>query len=334
MVKDMFLMNLNNLVKTLITTFGCFFLSFSFAADQTNYPNKPIRFIVPFAPGGNTDIAARIIATGLSEQIGQSVVVENKPGAGGGIGTDYVAKSQPDGYTILVGHIGALTINPAIYEKLPYDTLKDFEPIGLSVVTPLVLVTAPKVGIHSFGELIEKAKADPEKLTFGTAGSGSAAHMASELFNLTANIKTTHIPYKGAGPATTALVAGEIDFSFTGLAPSLPFVKAGKLVALGVTSKKPVSQYPGVKTLDSMGLTDFEVVDWNGLLAPKGTSMEIIKKMNIELNKFLNLSSTKELLEKQGFEARPGSPEQFRVFIKSEMEKWSKSAKLAKIKVE
>jgi tripartite-type tricarboxylate transporter receptor subunit TctC len=212
--------------------------------------------------------------------------------------------------------------------------LRDFEPVGLSVVTPLVLVTAPKTGIKTMEELIRRAKVDPEKVTFGTAGSGSAAHMASELFNLTANIKTTHIPYKGAGPATAALVGGEIDFSFSGLSPTLPFVKTGKLIALGVTSKKPVPQYPGVKTLDAMGLSDFEVVDWNGLLVPVGTPAAIIQKLNTELNKFLNLPSTKALLDQQGFEARAGSPEQFRTFIKSEMEKWSKSAKLAKIKVE
>jgi tripartite-type tricarboxylate transporter receptor subunit TctC len=305
-----------------------------FAVDQPVYPNKPIKFIVPFAPGGNTDIAARIVATGLTEQLGQSVIVENKAGAGGGIGTDFVAKASPDGYTVLVGHIGALTINPAIYEKLPYDTMRDFEPVGLSVVTPLVLVTAPKTGIKSMDDLIRRAKSDPDKETFGTAGSGSAAHMASELFNLTANIKTTHIPYKGAGPATTALVSGEIDFSFSGLSPSLPFVKTGKLIALGVTSKKPVPQYPGVKTLDSMGLTDFEVVDWNGLLVPTGTPQSVIQKLNFELNKFLNLASTKVIMEQQGFEARPGSPEQFKSFIKTETDKWSRSAKLAKIKVE
>jgi tripartite-type tricarboxylate transporter receptor subunit TctC len=182
--------------------------------------------------------------------------------------------------------------------------------------------------------LIRRAKADPDKETFGTAGSGSAAHMASELFNLTANIKTTHIPNKGAVPATTALVSGEIDFSFSGLSPTLPFVKAGKLIALGVTSKKPVPQYPGVKTLDSMGLTDFEVVDWNGLLVPTGTPQYVIQKLNFELNKFLNLPSTKVIMEQQGFEARPGSPEQFKSFIKTETDKWSRSAKLAKIKVE
>ncbi len=298
------------------------------------YPVKPIRFIVPFAPGGNTDVAARLVANGLSQQMGQAVIVENRAGAGGGIGTDFVAKAAPDGYTVLVGHIGALTINPAIYEKLPYDTLKDFEPVGLSVVTPLVLVSASSLGIHSLAELIAKARAEPGKLTYATAGSGSAAHMASELFNLSAHIQTTHVPYKGAGPATTALVSGEVTFAFNGQAPAQPFVKSGKLVALGVTGLSPSPQFPGVPTLAASGLKDFEVVDWNGLLVPAGTPKSVVAKLNAELVKYLSLPETKTRLAQLGFEGRPGTPEQFSVFIKSEMEKWSHSAKTAKIKAD
>ena len=297
------------------------------------YPTKTIRFIVPFAPGGNTDVVARLVANGLSQQMGQSVIVENRAGAGGGIGTDYVAKAAPDGYTVLIGHIGALTINPAIYEKLPYDTLKDFDPVGLSVVTPLVLVSAPSVGINSVADLIAKAKADPSKLTYATAGAGSAAHMASELFNMAANIQTTHIPYKGAAPATTSIVSGEVSFAFTGQAPAQPFVKAGKLVALGVTGLTPSPLFPGVPTIASMGLKDFEVVDWNGLLVPAGTPKSVVEKLNTELVKFLNLPETKTRLAQLGFEGRPGTPAQFETFIKSEMQKWSQSAKAAKIKV-
>lgn len=299
-----------------------------------DYPVKPIRFIVPFAPGGNTDVAARLVANGLSQQIGQPVIVENRAGAGGVIGTDFVAKAPPDGYTVLVGHIGALTINPAIYEKLPYDTLKDFEPVGLSVVTPLVLVSASSLGIHSIAELIAKAKAEPGKLTYATAGSGSAAHMASVLFNLSAHIQTTHVPYKGAAPGATALVSGEVSFGFQGQAPAQPFVKAGKLVALGVTGKTPSPQFPGVPTLASSGLKDFEVVDWNGLLVPAGTPKSIVTKLNTELVKYLNLADTKTRLAQLGFEGRPGTPEQFTSFIKSEMDKWSRSAKAANMKAD
>jgi tripartite-type tricarboxylate transporter receptor subunit TctC len=298
------------------------------------YPDKPIRLIVPFAPGGNTDIAARVVAKGLSPQLGQQIVIENRAGAGGTIGTDAVAKARPDGYTVLVGHIGALTINPAIYEKLPYDTLKDFEPVGLSVVTPAVLVTAANVGIGSLAELIAKAKADPGKLTYSTAGSGSAAHMASELFNHSAQIQTTHVPYKGAAPATTALLAGEVSFAFSGVAVAQPFVKAGKLIALGVTSRKPNSLFPGVQPLASQGLKDFEVEDWNGLLVPAGTPKSVIVKLNTELVKYLSLPDTKAQLEQLGFEARPGTPGEFASFIRSEMDKWSRAAKTAKIKAD
>ncbi len=298
------------------------------------YPTKAIRFVVPFAPGGNTDVVARLVANGMSLQMGQPIVVENRAGAGGGIGTDFVAKAAPDGYTVLIGHIGALTINPAIYEKLPYDTLKDFEPVGLSVVTPLVLVSAPSVGIGSVAELIAKAKADPGKLTYATAGAGSAAHMASELFNMTAHIQTTHIPYKGAAPATTSLVSGEVSFAFNGQAPAQPFVKAGKLVALGVTGLTPSPLFPGVPTIASMGLKDFEVVDWNGLLVPAGTPKNIVDRLNAELVKFLNLPETKVRFAQLGFEGRPGTPAQFATFIKSEMDKWGRSAKAAKIKAD
>ena len=297
------------------------------------YPSKSLRFIVPFAPGGNTDVAARLIANGLSRQMGQPIVVENRAGAGGAIGTDFVAKAPPDGYTVLVGHIGALTINPAIYEKLPYNTQKDFEPVGLSVVTPLVLVSSSNVGIRSMAELIARAKAEPGKLTYGSAGSGSAGHMASELFNVAADIKTTHIPYKGAGPATTALLSGEVTFRFNGQAPSQAFVKSGKLIALGVTGMNPSPQFPGVPTLSSLGLKDFEVVDWSGLLLPAGTPKSIVAKLNVELNKYLNLPETKIQLAQLGFEGRPGTPSQFAEFIESEMEKWGRSAKAANLKV-
>ena len=298
------------------------------------YPTKTIRFIVPFAPGGNTDVAARLVAKGLSQQMGQPIIVENRAGAGGVIGTDFVAKAPADGYIVLVGHIGALTINPAIYEKLPYDTLKDFDPVGLSVVTPLVLVSASNVGINSVAELIKKAKSDPGKLTYGTAGSGSAAHMASELFNISAGIQTTHIPYKGAGPATLALLSGEVSYSFGGQAPTQPFVKTGKLIALGVSGLNPSPQFPGVPTLASLGLKDFEVVDWSGLLVPAGTPKSIVTKLNIELVKYLNLPDTKAQLAQLGFEGRPGTPGQFTEFIKSEMVKWKKSADTANIKAD
>ncbi|MDO9437182.1 tripartite tricarboxylate transporter substrate binding protein [Hydrogenophaga sp.] len=304
------------------------------SAHAQAYPTKTIRIVVPFAPGGNTDVAARLLANGLGQQMGQSIIVENRAGAGGGIGTDFVAKAAPDGYTVLLGHIGALTINPAIYDKLPYNTVQDFEPVGLAVTTPLVLVTSPNTGVKSVAELIAKAKAEPGRLTYATAGSGSAGHMASELFNLAAQIQTTHVPYKGAAPGTTALLSGEVSFRFSGQAPVQEFVKSGKLLALGVTGATPSPQFPGVPTLASLGLRNYEVQDWNGLLVPAGTPKAIVDKLNAELNKFLSLPDTQTQLARLGFEGRPGTPAEFASFIRSETEKWSKSAKAANIKAD
>ncbi len=304
------------------------------SAQAQAYPNKTIRIVVPFAPGGNTDVAARLLANGLGQQMGQSIIVENRAGAGGGIGTDFVAKAAPDGYTVLLGHIGALTINPAIYDKLPYNALQDFEPVGLAVTTPLVLVTSPNVGVKSVAELIAKAKAEPGRLTYATAGSGSAGHMASELFNLAAQIQTTHVPYKGAAPGTTALLSGEVSFRFSGQAPVQEFVKSGKLLALGVTGRTPSAQFPGVPTMASLGLPNYEVLDWNGLLVPAGTPKPIVDKLNAELVKFLGLPETQAQLTRLGFDARPGTPAEFASFMRSETEKWSKSAKAANIKAD
>ncbi|CAN5728584.1 tripartite tricarboxylate transporter substrate binding protein [soil metagenome] len=303
-------------------------------SQAQSYPSKSVRIVVPFEPGGNTDVAARLVANGLSQQTGQQFVVENRTGAGGGIGTDFVAKAPPDGYTVLMGHIGALTINPAIYKKLPYETLKDFEPVGLAVTTPLVLVVSPKTGVKSVAELIAKAKADPGGLTYATAGAGSAGHMATELFNLAAQIKTSHIPYKGAAPGNTALLAGDVAFRFSGQAPVQEFVKSGKLIALGVTGRNPSPQFPGIPTLASSGLAGYEVEDWNGLLVPAGTPQPIVAKLNAELVKFLSLPETKVEMAKLGFEPRPGTPAQFGALIKSETEKWAASAKAADIKVD
>jgi len=298
------------------------------------YPNKPVKVINPWTAGGPADIVARPILNKLSERLGQAVVMENKAGANGVIGSAYVAKSAPDGYTLLFSHVGPIAISPSMQKDMPYNSITDFEPITQVVSAPTVLLVRSDFPAKNFEELIAIIKSKPGKLSYGSVGLGSTTHLAGEMLHLLGGLELLHIPYKGAGPATTALVSGEIDFSFSGLSPTLPFVKAGKLIALGVTSKKPVPQYPGVKTLDSMDLTDFEVVDWNGLLVPTGTPQYVIQKLNFELNKFLNLPSTKVIMEQQGFEARPGSPEQFKSFIKTETDKWSRSAKLAKIKVE
>ncbi len=299
-----------------------------------DYPSHPIRLIVPFAPGGTTDIVARIIADRLGQNLRQAIVVENRAGAGGGIGTDAVAKAAPNGYTLLMGHIGALTINPAIYEKLPYQPLRDFAPISVAIVTPLILITGPTSGINSVAQLVALAKAQPEKLTYATAGAGSASHMASELLNFNARIKTIHIPFKGAGPATTAVVAGDVSFMFSGQGQSWPLVKAGKLRSLGLASLKRSPEHPDTPTIAEAGIPNFEMLDWNGLLAPAGTPGDIITKLNREVRTVLTDPAVSAKLISQGYEPRPGSPEDFTALIKSELEKWAQVAKTAGIKVD
>jgi tripartite-type tricarboxylate transporter receptor subunit TctC len=298
-----------------------------------DYPNRPIRLIVPFAPGGNLDVAGRQIAEGLRGGLGQPIVVDNKGGAGGSIGAEAAAKSAADGYTLLLAS-SALTINPAIHQKVPYDIAKDFEPVGLSMVTSLVLVASNKLGIRSVADLIAAAKAKPGKLTFGSAGVGSGSHMAGELFNQTANVQILHIPYKGSGPATAAIVSGEVDLTFTSQAGALPFHKAQQLVALAITGKAPSPLFPGVPTIESVGVKNYEAGDWIGILVPAGTPKPVISRLNSELTKWLKQPETKARLAELAFEPRFGTPEEFGAVIRSELVKWNRTAKAANIKAE
>lgn len=309
--------------------------AFSAATAQTasSYPDKPIRFIVPFAPGGNTDVVARIVADGLGKKLNQPIVVENRAGAAGIVGTEYAAHAAPDGYTLLVGHIGALTINPFIYSTLPYDTLKDFMPISLSAKTALILCAAPKMGFKTVKDLIAAGKKKPGSLTYGTAGVGSAAYMASVLFNYQTGIKALDVPYKGANPATTATVSGEVSFIFGGQAPSQGLIEAGRLHAMAVTSKKRSPLFPNVPTMAEAGVPDLEVEDWNGILAPTGTPPAVIEKLNKAMVAVLNDPATVKKLISLGFTPSPTTPDEFSQFIKSEMKKWAAAAKTANVKV-
>jgi tripartite-type tricarboxylate transporter receptor subunit TctC len=303
------------------------------SAEALSYPNKPVRLIVPFAPGGNTDVVTRIVADSLGRKLNQPIVVENRAGAAGIVGTEYVAHAAPDGYTLLVGHIGALTINPFIYSKLPYDTLKNFTPISLSAKTALILCAAPKMGFRNVGDLVAAGKKDPEALSFGTAGIGSAAYMASVLFNHQAGIHALAVPYKGAAPATAATVSGEVSYIFSGQAPSQGLIKDGRLSAMAVTSKERSPLFPNVPTMQEAGIPGYEVEDWNGILAPAGTSPDIVKKLNEAMVQVLNEPATREKLVSLGFTPAPTTPEGFGQFIKDEMAKWSSAAKNANVKV-
>lgn len=298
------------------------------------YPTKPVRIIVPFAPGGTSDFVARLVAVKLTEKLKQSVFVENKPGADARIGIDFVAKAPPDGYTLLLGHGAAMTVNPAIYPNLPYDVLRDFAPIGMLTESGLLLVTGVNSEYKAVGDLIKAGKADANKLSYSTGGVGSTAHTTSELFNFQAGIKALHVPFAGAGPGTIAAVAGEVSYTFTGQATGWPLVNGGKLRALAVTSAHRLADHPEVPTIAESGASGFNTYDWNFLLAPVGTPDAIVKKLSAELLTILNDSATKAQMAKLGVLGQPGSPEQLTARIKTELVKWARVVKETNIKAQ
>jgi tripartite-type tricarboxylate transporter receptor subunit TctC len=306
----------------------------SASAFAQQYPVKPVRLIVPFAPGGTSDFVARLVAVKLTEALKQSVYVENKPGADARIGIDFVAKAPADGYTLLLGHGGAMTVNPALYPNLPYDVLRDFAPIGMLTESGLLLVTAATSEYKTVADLIKAGKADSAKLSYSTGGIGSTAHTTSELFNYQAGVKALHIPFTGAGPATVAAVSGEVSYTFTGQATGWPLVNAGKLRALGVTSAQRLAEHPEVPTIAESGAAGFNTYDWNFLLAPAGTPDAIVKKLNAELRQILNDPTTKAQMAKLGVVGQPGSPEQLTARIRTELVKWARVVKETNIKAQ
>jgi len=299
-----------------------------------NYPSKPIRLVVPFPPGGSLDVVARAIGQKLTEAWGQPVVIDNRPGAGGNIGADLVAKSAPDGYTILEGALSTHAVNVTLYGKLPYDPIKDFAPITLVAVTPNVLVLNASTPFNTVPELIAYAKANPGKLSFGSGSNGSAGHLAGELFKTDAHIDMVHIPYKGGAPAMQALLAGDTQLMFDNLANSMQQVKAGKLKAIAVTTAKRSSLVPELPTLSEAGLPGFDIYTWWGFMAPAGTPKEIIAKWNAEVTRILSTPEMKAFFAQQGAEPSPTSPAQFEALIKSEIPKYAKIVRDSGAKVD
>ncbi len=297
-----------------------------------NYPNRPIRFVSPYAPGGGTDILARALGQKLSESLGSSVIIDNRPGGGGIIGTEAVVKAPPDGYTILLGSTGPLTVNPSLYKKLPYDTLRDLAPITLISIVPSVLAVHPSLPVKSVKELIAYAKAHPGELSFSSSGNGGSGHLAGEMFNVMAGVKMVHIPYRGTGPATIALVAGEVPLSFGNMLSMLPHVKSGRLRALAVTSVKRSPAAPELPTVAEAGVSHYEAGPWYGVLAPAGTPKDIIARLNSELVKVLRQPDMREKLQQEGGEAVGSSPEQFTEHIKAELVRWAKIIKEANVR--
>jgi tripartite-type tricarboxylate transporter receptor subunit TctC len=294
------------------------------AAAAEPYPARPVRFVVAFPPGGGTDIIARSIAQKLGERLGQQVLIDNRPGAGGNIGTDLVAKSSPDGYTLLMGSAGPLAINASLFARMPFDPIKDLAPVTLAASTPNVLVVHPSLPAATVRELIALAKARPGEINFASSGHGTPAHLAGELFNSMAGVKLIHVPYKGAAPALADLLGGQVQLMFSTMPPALPHVKDGKLRALAVTSLKRSPAAPDLPTVDEIALPGFEANTWHGVVVPAGTPGAIVARLNREIVAILHLPDVVERLSGQGAEALGSTPEEFAAYIKSESVKWAK----------
>jgi len=304
------------------------------AAAADAYPSKPVRFVVAFPPGGGTDIIARSIAQRLTVRLAQQVVVDNRPGAGGNIGTDIVAKSAPDGHTLLMGSAGPLAINASLFGKMPFDPIRDLAPVTLAASTPNVLVVHPSLRAATVRELIALAKARPGEINFASSGHGTPAHLAGELFNSMAGVKMVHVPYKGAAPALTDLLGGQVQLMFSTMPPALPHVKDGKLRALAVTSAKRSPATPELPTVDEIALPGFEANTWHGVVAPAGTPAAIVARLNREIVAILHLPEVVERLSAQGAEPVGSTPEEFAAYIRSETVKWAKVVRESGAKAE
>ncbi len=307
---------------------------FAGAAIAQAYPAKPIRMIVPFPPGGGTDIAARTIANKLSEDVKWTFVVENKPGAGGNLGVEQAVKSPADGYTLVIGQTSNLAINPALYAKLPYDPLRDLSPVALIVSAPVVFVVAASSRYTSLGDLLAAAKTDPGGVTFASPGNGTVSHLAGELLQRAAGVRLTHVPYKGASQALTDTLGGQVQSFMSSVPSALSQIRAGRLRAIAVSSATRARELPEVPTIAEAGYKGFEASTWYGLLAPARTPAPIIARLNAEVNRALKTPEVRERLAAEGGEALGGSPEQFASFLKAEHAKWGRVVKESGAKAE
>ncbi len=299
-----------------------------------SYPNKPIRYIVPFPPGGTTDILGRIVAQKLQEAWAQAVVVENRPGAGGAVGAEMAAKSPADGYTIMGGTISTHAINASVYAKLPYDPVKDFAAVTQLAQQPNMIVVHPSVPANNIAELIQLLKANPEKYTYSTAGNGTSTHLAGELFKSMSGTKMQHVPYKGSAPAIADAVGGQVSMSFDNISSAYPPVKSGRLRALAVTTAKRSAIAPEVPTVAESGLPGYELGSWHGVFAPAGTPHDVLQKLNAAIVKGINAPDVKERLAALGVEPIGSSVEHFAAFVRAEVPKWAKVVKESGAKVE
>ena len=288
------------------------------------YPQRPIRLVVPFAPGGPTDILARALSVKLTEQWGELIIIDNRPGAGGNIGAEIVAKAQRDGYTLLMGTVATHGINPGLYKSMSFDAINDFSPISCVAAVPNVLAVNSSVAVKSVGELISLAKEKPGQLNYSSSGNGTASHLAAELFKSLTKVEIVHIPYKSAAPALMALLGGQVQISFASIVPTIPHIRAKKLRALGVTTASRLPFLPDVPSISEAGVTGYESIGWTGLLAPAKTPESIVIKINKSLFEILNAREMRKMLEDSGAVVVANKPGEFAAFIRIEIAKWAK----------
>ena len=304
------------------------------AGGADKYPSRSIRLVVPFGPGGSADLVARILGQRIAESWGQPVVVDNRPGAGAMLGNELVAKSAPDGYTLTMGTLGPFAVNQSLFQKVPYDSQRDFAPITLTGASLHVLVVHPSLPVKTTAELIALAKKRPGQLTFASSGIGNATHLTGELFKSMAGIDVVHVPYKGGGAAVADLIGGHVGFSFASMPSALPHVRSGKLRALAVAPAQRVSSVPELPTVAEAALPGFASEDWQGVLAPAKTPIEIINRLNTEIHRVLSLADLREKLDALGFQVRLSTPQQFADLIRTESVKWARIVKEANIRIE
>ena len=307
---------------------SCAFVIFSGALPAQGYPAKPIRVVVPYAPGGATDLTARLVGQKMQEAMKQNVLVDNRPGAGGVIGTDIVAKAAPDGYTVLIAVPAEIAILPHL-QKMPYNVARDLAPVSLAAVTPLILVVHPSLPVRSVKELIAFARARPGQLTYASAGTGGVQHLSGELLKVTMKLDMAHVPYKGAGPVMPDLIGGHVPMFFSGMPPAMPHVKAGKLRALAVTTTQRSPAAPDVPTMAEAGVPGFDISNWFAYFVPSGTPAEVISRLNSEVNRGLKQPDVREKLANVGAETVGTSPEELAKFVRSETEKFARLVKLS-----
>jgi tripartite-type tricarboxylate transporter receptor subunit TctC len=306
--------------------------AFSAAAYAQSYPSKPIRMVVPFAAGGPTDVYARSVGQELSRILGQPVIVDNKPGAGGNLGADFVAKSAPDGYNIVLGAVGAFAVNMTLYPKMPYDVQRDFAPVSLIAIVPMMLVVNPALPVKTPRDLVELAKARPGQLTYGSAGNGTSVHMSTEMFKALTGIDMVHVPYKGVAPAMTDLIGGQLQLMFSDATSAIPHAKSGKVRAVAVT--KRIEVMPEIPTFAELGYAGYDPTVWYGVFAPAGTPRDIVVKLNGAIAKALQAPEVRERLISQGANPVSNSPEEFTTFVRYEIARWGKVVKASGARVD